>query len=243
MKKIFLIVIIILIAIALIYSIINCPFCRDNKKTMAGENITLVTEDNIKIAGYYLASSGDKGVILAHQLGRDKNSWGDLPAKLNQVGWSVLAIDLRGHGESDLSYNNFSDADFQKMIYDIAAARNYLAKQGKTEIETIGSSIGANLAIMAVSQNSADKGVALSPGLNFRGLMPEAAAKQIASNGSVRILLVSAQDDKYSDESVGLLAAILGSTAQVISYSSGGHGISLLTNQPDLVDQVINFLK
>ena len=39
-------------------------------------------------------------VVLLHSLGYNSQWWGDLPKELLAKGYAVLAIDLRGHGES-----------------------------------------------------------------------------------------------------------------------------------------------
>src|SRR5205085_4037869 len=63
--------------------------------------VTLPTCDGWHIAGWYWPPSGKQapGVILLHQRGRDKSSWGNFPAQLTKQGYAVLAIDLRRHGE------------------------------------------------------------------------------------------------------------------------------------------------
>jgi len=222
------------------WRLFNCQSCRSGAKNIKMEKVNLITKDKIKIVGAYYPREGEKGIILVHQLGLDKNSWENWPEKLNQAGWSVLAIDLRGHGESDLKYQSFSKTDFNNMIFDVKAARDYLQKQGKTKLYIMGSSIGANLAIMATGENLTDKGVALSPGLNYKGLKPETAAKKII--GPARILLISARDDNYSNESVKILSQIMTQSAEQIDFPSGGHGLNLLINQPILAGEIIKFL-
>src|ERR1044071_9524015 len=65
---------------------------------------TLNTSDGWKIAAWYWpppsANAKAPGVILLHQRAKDKGSWGSLPAQLVKQGYAVIAIDLRGHGES-----------------------------------------------------------------------------------------------------------------------------------------------
>ena len=45
---------------------------------------------------------GDRNwIALIHQTGGDLDDWGDLPRLLNDAGYTVLAVDLPGHGLSD----------------------------------------------------------------------------------------------------------------------------------------------
>lgn len=128
--------------------------------TLAVEKVSLVTADGVTIVGNYYNATGAKAVLLLHQNGMDKSSWGDFPLALQARGFAVLAIDLRGYGESTqvvatatsrpktLDYHQFADQDyFPAMTWDIAAARKFLQAQGKTEQDIVGASIGANLAL------------------------------------------------------------------------------------------------
>lgn len=71
--------------------------------SLPAEVITIKSEDGFKLFGELtlptkLAKS--KIVLLAHQFGSDKESWGSLVGKLHENGYSTLAIDIRGHGQS-----------------------------------------------------------------------------------------------------------------------------------------------
>src|SRR5687767_13271715 len=65
--------------------------------------VTFVTSDGVTI-GATLRPGGDRrapAVILVHQLATDREEWAPVIAKLAEPpGLTVLAIDLRGHGES-----------------------------------------------------------------------------------------------------------------------------------------------
>src|SRR2546422_8056894 len=106
------------------------------------EKVAFPTEDGVSIAGTYYfpllqESEGSKNetssalpaAILLHMLGKDRNSWNGFPETLAQNGFVVLAIDLRGHGESvvqngkPISYQSFTSEDFNKMSLDVKAAK------------------------------------------------------------------------------------------------------------------------
>lgn len=234
-----------IIPIVLIIGIGVVVLLRPKINSMPSEKISFTTSDGVRLVSFYWEATGDRAVILAHQFARDKSSWGDLPEKLRQAGFSVLALDLRGHGESDLNYHNLTPADFNKMTLDIAAARAFLNEKGKTKQYLVGASIGANLALLEKALGFFDKVVAVSPGLVFKGLNAEAAAQVIAGKDIAErsILLIAARDDGYSFSSNETLRQILGNKAETLEYQTGGHAADLLANQPVAKDAIIQFLK
>ncbi|MFA6253839.1 MAG: alpha/beta fold hydrolase [Candidatus Paceibacterota bacterium] len=254
--KIVITAIVLILAIIVGWRLLTCGSCRSvvakvplSAKSKNMEKVSLVTIDNIKIASDYYPAEGEKGIILVHQFGRDKNSWGDLPALLQKAELSVLAIDLRGHGESDLEYQNFTDLDFNNMAFDLEAGQTYLKQQGKTSVDLIGSSIGANLSLIEKGKNPPTGGgfakvVALSPGLNFKGLDAEKGSKAIAAQSlkNKEVLLIASADDVYSYDSLGILEKIIDGAGELLTYQTGGHGVALFSSQSELKTKIINFL-
>ena len=79
----------------------------ENKEEMAIVN--LVTDDGINLKAIFFEANHDKGVILLPMLNRDKSSYDPLIPTLLENNYTVLALDLRGHGESDLSWKSFME--------------------------------------------------------------------------------------------------------------------------------------
>ncbi|NOY35680.1 MAG: alpha/beta fold hydrolase, partial [bacterium] len=82
------------------------------------EQIKLKTDDGVEIAGdYYPASpTGAPAVVLTHMMPSTKESWREFAAGLNKAGFQCLAIDLRGHGESEGGPDGFREfSDEQHM--------------------------------------------------------------------------------------------------------------------------------
>ncbi|TSC63142.1 MAG: alpha/beta hydrolase fold protein, partial [Parcubacteria group bacterium Athens0416_74] len=120
--------------------------------------ITLKTEDNLDIVGLYYPSPASKGVLLLHMMPATKESWNEFAPKLQSEGYQVLAIDLRGHGESSAGpegFRNFSDLDHQKTIFDLDAGIEFLETKGvkQNNLVLIGASIGANLALQCLTEH------------------------------------------------------------------------------------------
>ena len=150
------------------------------------KDISLVTEDKVTIAASYYEATSEKAVILVHMYGMTRQSWKDFAVYLQEKEYQVLAIDLRGHGQSleqnkkKMSYISFHEQDFLNMIKDIEAAKKFLQEQGASDISIVGASIGANLALSVAAKDAEiTKIVALSPGLNYKGLKPQEEIKKI----------------------------------------------------------------
>ena len=193
------------------------------------KHVEFETSDGMNIAGD-LYKGGEKGIILLHMLSVTKLSWKDFAQELQEKGYSVLAIDLRGHGQSDLDWKRFGDEDFNNMILDVGAAKDFL---GKEKNVVMGASIGANLAIKFVIE--VDGAVSLSPSFNYRGIQ----TKDDASNVNKPVLIVVSDEDKQSvGDSRELSKLISGSKLQV--YSGKGHGTNMLDREAK--DLILNWL-
>src|SRR3989344_5393350 len=135
------------------------------------KEITLLTDDKVTLAATYYEATSEKAVLLVHMYSNTRQSWKDFALFLQEKEYQVLAIDLRGHGQSleknkqRISYVSFHEQDFLDMVKDIEAAKKYLQKQGASDISIVGASIGANLALItAAHDQEITTVVALSPG-------------------------------------------------------------------------------
>ena len=151
-----------------------------------GQAVTFITDDGVSIVGtYYAPSSGLKDstptIILLHMLGKDRSTWNTFASALSHKGYAVLSIDLRGYGESikqgssTVSYQSFTENDFNKMTLDVKAAKQFLIEQKNANpdrMAVIGASIGANIALnyAATLDPTIKIVILLSPGLNYRGV-------------------------------------------------------------------------
>lgn len=209
------------------------------------ESVSFMTSDDVSIAANFFSANSDKAVILVHQFNRDKSSWGQLPSLLQQSGFGVLAIDLRGHGESAASGSLASPAslklsDFQDMEKDLDASVGFLKQKGFSDFFLIGSSIGANWAIMFPASHSGFRAsVALSPGLDFKSLAPLSAAKKTR----VPLLLIASSDDSYSFDSSQQLFRSVSAPKDFWALKNLGHGVTMLESDPALNQKIVDWLK
>ena len=158
------------------------------------EQVELTTADGVTIAGtHYKAEPPGPGILLLHMMPAAKESWRGFAVKLNEVGIGVLAIDLRGHGESDGGpdgYRTFTDEEHQLSIEDVRAGVKYQKEEGHSPIFIAGASIGANLALNIIAEDPEIEGaILLSAGLDYRGVETSPAARKIRSDQSVYVVL------------------------------------------------------
>ncbi len=204
-----------------------------------GRDVALTAEDGVGLKGTFYPGGSD-GVILLHMLEKDRNSWGSFPATLNAEGYSVLAIDLRGHGESALDARGFTANDFNSMTRDVKAAKDFLTKEGADSIYIIGASIGANTALnYAASDKSVRAVVLLSPGLDYRGVN---TGSSIKTYGGRELLIVASEGDSYSADSSRRLDSVARSS-ELMVYPGNEHGTNMFASKPldELIVQWLNF--
>jgi pimeloyl-ACP methyl ester carboxylesterase len=197
-------------------------------------DVTLTTSDGITINGTYYNTSeeGSPGVILLHMLSRNRNDWQEFARDLQDLDYRVLAIDLRGHGESDLDWKEFMPGEgFTDMLMDVTASKEYLLEEGTGEkdIVIIGGSIGSNLALNYAAGDKDIKGVVLlSPGLDYRGVQTE---ETMVAYGERPIFIIASEGDTYSADSSRKLYSLAKGDAKIKIYPADAHGTWILQSQ------------
>ena len=97
-------------------------------------------------------------VLLLHGFGEDRSVWKDFSKELLNRGWAVMALDLRGHGESRLKNQRPMEAsqDWRtnphEFPVDLDPALDWLKSRPRVDngkIVVIGFDVGANLALIA----------------------------------------------------------------------------------------------
>ena len=107
------------------------------------------TQFRIPVNGISLAAIGvgdpaATPVVLLHGGGQTKRSWGSTADALGSSGWYAVAVDMRGHGESDWS----SDGSYvlDAFVEDVVHVVDYL---GAPPI-LVGASLGGNASLGAL---------------------------------------------------------------------------------------------
>lgn len=207
------------------------------------EVVTFETQDSFRIVGDYYPYEGRKGMILLHMMPADRKSWTAFAAKLQQAGFAVLAIDLRGHGASQggpSGYRHFSDQEHQASEFDVDAAAGFMKAQGVTEVHLAGASIGANLALeYLVNHKEVQSAILLSPGLNYHGIETEPLLGRILDEQSV--IFVASEEDVESYNAVSLFANKLPArdSRKIVILQNMGHGTVILERNPKFINELL----
>lgn len=213
------------------------------------ERVELKTSDNVAIVGDYYApaDSFTKGLLLLHMMPADRTSWRAFAERMREAGWQVLAIDLRGHGESQggpEGYQGFSDEEHQASQFDVDAGAKFLESKGVTSLSLGGASIGANLVLQFLAGHPEAKAAfLLSPGLNYHGVATEPAARSLQLGQAV--YYVASHDDKASTDAAVRLAEITpaGVEKDIKLFETAGHGTTIFEREPGFVATVAGWLQ
>lgn len=168
-------------------------------------------EDGFTIYGdYYAPANADHPapiVILLHMYRSDRSAWKPLIPALHNAGFAILAIDLRGHGDSATAPTreavmNRDTRTFEEMYKDVWGAYTWLSGQpnvDRSRFALVGASVGCSVALRyAAFDRSVDAVVCMTPGTDYLGLDSRVDIRQI--EGRKLLLLATADERKAVDE-------------------------------------------
>jgi len=216
------------------------------------ERVSFRTEDGFTLVGDLRPGAPEApSVILLHMYSSNRGAWAPLVPKLRDAGFTVLAFDQRGHGEStsriggelrvaEIPRDEFG-AVLRNGVRDVAAAKALLAERGlgRGGLALVGASYGCSVALLASQALPGIGAVALlSPGAAYFGVDVLPAAR--AFRGP--LLGVAAEDDPASARGVRAIVAAHPDPDELVVYPSGGHGTRLFGPRPDLAARVVEFL-
>jgi pimeloyl-ACP methyl ester carboxylesterase len=187
----------------------------------------------------YTMPSSKQTVILLHQLGKDRFSWGKFTIQLANAGFNRLWFDARGHGFSVKGQKVIENG--KATILDDAGSWKYFAPTGENnewnkmtddlgliienlkknkdlanvfdpkQVILVGADIGANTALKYAAKNKEIKAIVLlSPGLNYYDIKTELPANEWDGRPC---LIVCARGDKESYEASKQLKALMDKSA------------------------------
>jgi pimeloyl-ACP methyl ester carboxylesterase len=85
-------------------------------------------------------------ILLVHGVGSSIDTWGDIPQRLAAAGRAVVAVDLLGHGGSDVGNGDFS------LGANASAIRDLLDHLGHERIHLVGHSLGGGVSLQLAYQ-------------------------------------------------------------------------------------------
>jgi pimeloyl-ACP methyl ester carboxylesterase len=199
----------------------------------APKPVDLTAADGVTLKAVYYPPKNpnlrNPALLLLPMLNSGKEAWQEFAGAAQEAGHAVLALDLRGHGESG------GTQDFGVMDRDVDVAVNWLA--GRLEIAgdrigVVGADLGANLAIRAGSRHAEVKSVALlSPGLDYKGIQ---TVEALSAYGQRPVIIVAAENDTYAADSARTLNSRALGQHQLQIYPGSDRGTNLLRAQAGL---------
>jgi alpha-beta hydrolase superfamily lysophospholipase len=208
-------------------------------ESRASQHVTIRTDDGVVLtATWYEPATRGPAVILVHMLHRSRRDFDALASRLASEGIGALALDLRGHGDSQGSIG----ADFAPMVADVKAARRFLTGRSDVSgrIGLLGASLGANLVALEAADDPGVNSLALlSPSLDYRGLRIEPALRKF---GARPVLMVVSDDDPYASRSARDLEK--GTKGrEILSLTGAGHGSTMLEREPSLMGSLVDWFR
>ena len=218
-------------------------------------------------ATYFAAASPGPGVLLLHQINRDRKSWDSVAAKLAAAGINTLTLDLRGFGESGIRLDKLTEAERNKYHRgwpdDVDAALGYLSSQPGVDRNRIGAAgagwLGVLYSVNAARRHSEQiKSLTLMSGETLReGLQFLHQASQLPE------LFVFSDDDEYppTQDAMKLLYVTASSPSKKLVHypeatdapwlwyedssgkvaAHGGHGTDMFQVHPELPGIIVHW--
>ncbi|MCI0393510.1 MAG: alpha/beta fold hydrolase [Chloroflexi bacterium] len=216
------------------------PAPPEPQDTAAPEDVTIEASDGLAIqATFYPASATGRapGVMLLHMNGGQRQDWDQIAPQLAKAGYAVLAVDMRGHGETGGS------SDWQQTPDDLQQVWAYFTGRKDVDPERtaiVGASIGSSMALLAaVAEPAIRTVVLLSPGLNYFNVTTDDA---ITAYGERPVLIVASEEDTESAESARTLSELALGEVQLEMVQGAGHGTAMFDAQPELLDLILAWL-
>lgn len=233
------------------------------------QEISLKTNDNIELAAWYRQPTNRIAVIILHGGLGSRDSIRGYAEALANCGFGILAIDIRGYGESEGGGNAFG----WKSTTDIESAVSFLAQQ--PEVETIcglGISMGGESLLSAASacpeivaiasdgstHRSVSDYIALAGnrslvrswttrvmygalGLFTGDKPPTPIVDSIRQSGNTRFLLIAAGEEESECDYNSLFARVAGGRATVWKVPGVGHTKAFRRNRAEYIKRVSQF--
>lgn len=216
----------------------------------AGQAVSFQAADGFRLSADYYPPSSTAGdapfVILLHMYRSDRTAWAPLIEPLHAAGLAILALDLRGHGESATTESRDrviarESAIFREMQADLRGAYDWIVTQphiDRARFALVGASVGASVALQcAAKDRSVDAVVCLSPGLDYLGLDSAGDIAQIMGRSALMLATEDERDAPYTLRSRGRDVEVK------IYRNLRAHGTDMLGKIPHVERDVVDFLR
>ncbi len=217
-------------------------------------SITFTSTDGVTIyARLYYPMQQDTatmppGLILLHRAGASHEVWQSFTHRARQTGYMLLALDLRGHGDSTSppeypnNHRDYNSTHWLACLDDFSQAREILISHGANpdNIGVIGEGLGANLGLhWYYREQRLHALVALSPGLEYQGIQTESVARELTQRP---VLYLASDKDNYAVRSATSLRDMTPGFAELRTFSGFAHGTDLFVTSPNAMEITLQWL-
>jgi dienelactone hydrolase len=218
-----------------------------NRTNASGESVTFKTFDLVELHASFELPIGVPApipaVLLLHGYGENRSVWNDFGKELVSRGWAVMALDLRGHGESRLKNQRPIEAspawrtNLHEFPLDLDPALDWMKSQPRVDnrkIVVVGFDVGANLALIASGRfQEVRTVVAIKPNLD-ESLALAGSAQDFQPRSGLIVLPNQSEADQFK-RSVKAPSRIM------VSPQSGG--AAQWTSNKQVKDAILQWLK
>jgi alpha-beta hydrolase superfamily lysophospholipase len=188
----------------------------------------LRTSDGVRLYAIE-AGRGSVGVVLVHESPADLCGWTPLLPSLTRAGFHVLALDLRGFGDSQAPQ---SEKGYHAYDRDLRAATAYARARGAKRVFLVGASFGG--ATVLTYGRLLDVGGVIS--LSGETSLPGARLNALAAITRLRspLLIVGSRHDHYLSvrQALVLLRRAGSKDKRIALYPGGFHGWEIVEDAP-----------
>jgi pimeloyl-ACP methyl ester carboxylesterase len=110
--------------------------------------IRYTMSDGVTLVAEAWGKETDPPIIFAHGGGQTRYAWSNVAKRVADLGWRSIAVDLRGHGESDWS----KDSNYHHDRY--AEDLREIARSLPSPPVIVGASLGGNSAMLAAGYST-----------------------------------------------------------------------------------------
>ena len=176
--------------------------------------------------------TGESYVILAHMRPADMTSWFDFARLLAEEGYTAVAFNFRGYGESDGNEGEFGVKDDVRGV--VAAALD----AGATNVFVIGASMGGTGAVAAAAGDGITGIITLSAPAEFEGL--DATHYSPFVHGPL-LLIAADEDGEAANDALAIASG--NEAAEVLVLPGAQHGTNLFAEHgTQITERILEFL-
>lgn len=196
-----------------------------------GRDFPIATTENLQLEARAWGN-GDRYVVLAHMRSADMTSWFDFARLLAGEGYTAVAFNFRGYGESGGDEGEFAVRD------DVRGAVDAAFDAGASEVFVVGASMGGTGAVAAAAGRDIAGIVTLSAPAEFEGVKATEWSEFVTGG----LLLIAADEDGEAANDA-LLIASGKEDAELLVLPGAQHGTNLFAEHgPEITERILEFL-